>query len=44
MERRVAIVAAGLKRFAIILAACHYPLQSWPMTHEEMSRPGPRAA
>jgi oligopeptide transport system ATP-binding protein len=24
-------------------AACHYPLERWPMTGEEMSRPGPRA-
>ncbi len=25
-------------------AACHYPLEHWPMTPEEMSRPGARAA
>jgi len=25
-------------------AACHYPLERWPMTVEEMRKPGPRAA
>jgi oligopeptide/dipeptide ABC transporter ATP-binding protein len=25
-------------------AACHYPLERWPMTGEEMSRPGPRVS
>ena len=25
-------------------AACHYPLERWPMTVEEMRQPGPRAA
>jgi oligopeptide/dipeptide ABC transporter ATP-binding protein len=25
-------------------AACHYPLERWPMTVDEMRRPGPRAA
>jgi oligopeptide/dipeptide ABC transporter ATP-binding protein len=25
-------------------AACHYPLERWPMTAEEMRQPGPRAA
>jgi oligopeptide/dipeptide ABC transporter ATP-binding protein len=25
-------------------AACHYPLERWPMTDDEMRQPGPRAA
>jgi oligopeptide/dipeptide ABC transporter ATP-binding protein len=25
-------------------AACHYPLERWPMTVDEMRQPGPRAA
>jgi oligopeptide transport system ATP-binding protein len=25
-------------------AACHYPLERWPMTGEEMSHPGPRVS
>ena len=26
------------------VAACHYPLERWPMTVDEMRQPGPRAA
>ena len=36
--------AAALRFRPRPLAACHYPLERWPMTVDEMRQPGPRAA